>query len=78
MKTPAKKRSAESLLITLGQQNDFAVRAGLHDFLVGAGGVSYFACLFGFGIFTRASIKTHFPRRKKQATIDVKGETGCE
>jgi putative peptidoglycan lipid II flippase len=39
--------------------------------LVGAGGISYFGCLFAFGIFTRQSLKALFPKRKKQDTIET-------
>lgn len=46
--------------------------------LIGAGGMSYFACLYVFGIFSLKSIKALFPKRQKQDTIDVKGDMGCE
>jgi len=39
--------------------------------LIGAGGISYFGCLFVFGIFTRESLKALFPKRKKQDTIEA-------
>ena len=39
--------------------------------LVGAGGVSYFGCLFCFGIFNKQSLKALFPKRKKQDTIEA-------
>jgi putative peptidoglycan lipid II flippase len=38
--------------------------------LIGAGGTSYFACLYVFGIFTKQSLKALFPKRKKQDTIE--------
>ena len=37
--------------------------------LIVAGGVSYFSCLYLFGIFGLHSIKALFPKRKKQDTI---------
>ncbi|MFH1158789.1 MAG: murein biosynthesis integral membrane protein MurJ [Pseudomonadota bacterium] len=37
--------------------------------LIAAGGVSYFSCLYFFGIFGLRSIKALFPKRKKQDTI---------
>ena len=39
--------------------------------LVGAGGASYFACLYAFGIFNKQSVKALFPKRKKQDTIET-------
>jgi len=42
---------------------------------VGAGGLVYFACLWGFGIFNRQSLKALFPKRTKRGTIErIEGE----
>ncbi len=47
--------------------------------MIGAGGASYFACLYGFGIFNVQSIKALFPKRQKQDTLEgIKGDVGCE
>ena len=44
--------------------------SGLLALVVG-GGVSYFICLYGFGIFSLLSIKSLFPKRIKREAIAV-------
>lgn len=44
--------------------------------LVSGGGVSYFACLYGFGIFSLLTIKSMFPKRmKKDAIMNIEKES---
>lgn len=44
--------------------------------LVGAGGVSYFACLYGFGIFNLVTIKSLLPKRTKTAVAGKNTQEG--